>query len=163
LGRGDERKQVRQKPTRQNAQRIYQKHATEHAGRKPGGALMTQQNDRSSQVAVNLPELLVRIDNDRDLLLELIDIFKEEFPRLFQQLQEHVVRGDMKSVEKTCHGLRGMLSGLSANHGATIAARLEQMGRDRDSSGLNDAVALLDREYKKLLPELDAFATKAES
>jgi HPt (histidine-containing phosphotransfer) domain-containing protein len=161
LGRGDERKQVRQKATPQNAQRMYQKHATGHGGRKPGGALMT--HERSSQVAVNLPELLVRIDNDRGLLLELIDIFKEEFPRLFQQLQEHVVRGDMKSVEKTCHGLRGMLSGLSANHAATIAARLEQMGRDRDSSGLNDAVALLDREYKKLLPELDAFMTKAES
>lgn len=43
---------------------------------------MTQQRGRSSQVAVNLTELLVRVDNDHDLLCELIGIFKEEFPRL---------------------------------------------------------------------------------
>jgi len=124
---------------------------------------MTQQDDRSSQVAVNLPELLVRVDNDRDLLRELIEIFKEEFPRLLQQLQVHIVRGDMKSVENTCHGLKGMLSGLSAMRAAAVAARLEEMGRDGNSSGLKDAVALLEREVESVLPELDASITKAES
>ncbi len=44
-------------------------------------------NERSSQAAVNLPELLVRVDNDRELLCELIEIFKGDFPRLLQELQ----------------------------------------------------------------------------
>jgi len=74
---------------------------------------MTQQRGRSSQVAVNLPELLVRVDNDHDLLCELIGIFKEEFPRLLRSLQQCVVCGDMKNVVATSHALKGMLSGLS--------------------------------------------------
>ena len=124
---------------------------------------MTQQRDRSSEVAVNLPELLVRVDNDRDLLRELIEIFKEEFPRLLQQLQEHVVRKDMKSVENTSHGLKGMLSGLSAMRAAAVAARLELMAREGDASGMSDAVMLLEREVEHLLPELDVSITEAES
>jgi two-component system sensor histidine kinase/response regulator len=122
---------------------------------------MTQQPDRSSQVVLNLPELLVRVDNDRDLLRELIDIFKEEFPRLLLQLQEQVVRGDMKSVETTGHGLKGMLSGLSAMPAAAVAARLEQMGRAGEISGLSDAVTLLEREVERLLPKLDASIIEA--
>ena len=45
---------------------------------------MKKQGDRLSQIGVNLPELLLRVENDHDLLCELIGIFKEEFPRLLQ-------------------------------------------------------------------------------
>lgn len=124
---------------------------------------MTRHRDETPQVGLNLPELLVRVENDRDLLRELIEIFKEEFPRLLQQLQGHIVRGEMKSVESLCHGLKGMLSGLSATRAAAVAARLEQMGRDGDSPGLSDGVKLLEREFEILLPELDASIIKAES
>jgi two-component system, sensor histidine kinase and response regulator len=124
---------------------------------------MSHQDDRSSRVAVNLPELLIRVDNDRDLLRELIEIFKEEFPRLLQQLRQHIARGDMKSVESTSHGLKGMLSGLSAMQAAGIAARIEQMGRDGNSAGMNGEAALLEREVEKVLPELDASVNEAES
>jgi two-component system sensor histidine kinase/response regulator len=124
---------------------------------------MTRQDDHSPQVAVNLLELLIRLDNDHDLLRELIEIFREEFPRLLQQLREQIVRGDMKSVESTAHGLKGMLSGLSAMRAAGVAARIEQMGRDRISAGLNEEVALLAREVEKVLPELDASISKADS
>ncbi|MGB6429655.1 MAG: Hpt domain-containing protein [Candidatus Acidiferrales bacterium] len=124
---------------------------------------MTEQNNRASQIAVNLPELLIRVDNDRDLLRELIEIFKEEFPRLLKELKDQAAGGDMKSVENTCHGLKGMLSGLSAVRAAEVAARLEQMGRDGDSTGLNDEVARFEREVERVLPELDASIAKAES
>jgi hypothetical protein len=56
---------------------------------------MTQQRGRSSQVAVNLPELLVRVDNDHELLCQRIGIFKEEFPRLLRSLRQFLVCEDM--------------------------------------------------------------------
>ncbi len=90
---------------------------------------MTRQGDRFSQIGVNLPELLLRVENDLDLLCELIGIFKEEFPRLLQCLQDSVTREDMKNVEAASHALKGMLSGLSVTRAAATASRLEQMGR----------------------------------
>jgi HPt (histidine-containing phosphotransfer) domain-containing protein len=120
---------------------------------------MTGQRDGFSEVVVNLPELLVRVDNDRDLLCELIGIFKEEFPRLLQELQPSVVREDARQVEVTSHALKGMLSGLSVTRAAAIAARLEQMGREGKTSGLTDALTLFEREVSDLLPELDGYTT----
>jgi len=116
---------------------------------------MTEQRDRSSEAAVDLPELLVRVDNDHDLLRELIGIFKEEFPRLLQALRQSVASEDVKQVEATSHALKGMLSGLSATRAAAGAARLEQMGREGKTSGLTEALALLEHEVADLLPELE--------
>ena len=122
---------------------------------------MKQQRDSSSQVAVNLPELLVRVDNDHDLLCELIGIFKEEFPRLLQSLQQSVAREDMKNVEAMSHALKGMLSGLSVTQAAAAASRLEQMAGEGEKLGLTNALTLLENEVADLLPELDGYTEEA--
>jgi two-component system, sensor histidine kinase and response regulator len=119
-------------------------------------------SERSSQAAVNLPELLVRLDDDRELLCELIEIFKGDFPRLLQELRQSVARKDLTKVESVSHALKGMLSGLSVTRAAAIAARLEQMGRDGKTSELAQSLALLEHEVTDLLPELDGYAIESK-
>jgi HPt (histidine-containing phosphotransfer) domain-containing protein len=121
---------------------------------------MTQQDDHSSHRAVNLGELLTRVENDHELLCELIDIFKKDLPCRLQALQESVASEDLKNVEATSHALKGMLSGLSVTEAAATASRLEQMGRERRTSELCDALALLESELADLLPELDAYTSE---
>jgi len=123
---------------------------------------MTQQGDRPREVAVNLPELLTRLDNDRDLMCELIGIFKEEFPPLLRLLQECVTSGDTRRVETTSHALTGMLSGLSVTRAAKQAQRLEQMARAGETAGLTDALTVFEQSLAHLLPELEGYITKAE-
>jgi HPt (histidine-containing phosphotransfer) domain-containing protein len=132
------------------------------SGKRNRGTAMTQQGDRSSQNAVDLPDLLLRVDDDHDFLCELIGMFKEEFPRVLQSLQQSVVREDIKNVEVTSHALKGMLSGLSVTRAAAIASQLEQMGRDRKTSGMTETLALLEYEVANLLPELDAYTAQAK-
>ena len=123
---------------------------------------MTRQGDRLSQVGVNLPELLLRVENDLDLLGELIGIFREEFPRLLQCLQDSITREDMKNVEAASHALKGMLSGLSVTRAAAIASQLEQMARDEKTSGIPEILALFEREVANLLEELDTYTAEAK-
>jgi HPt (histidine-containing phosphotransfer) domain-containing protein len=124
---------------------------------------MSQKDDPFAQGAVDLADLLARVENDHDLLRELIVIFKEDFPRALQSLQESVAREDMKAVELTSHALKGMLSGLSVLQAAATASRLEQMAREGITSGLTDALTLLESQVAQLLPELDACAEEAHS
>ena len=119
-------------------------------------------SERSSQAGVNRSELLERVDNDRDLLCELIGIFKEEFPRLLEALRQSVAGEDLKTVEATSHALRGMLSGLSVTRAAAIASRLEQVGREGRTQELAETLALLESEVADLLPELDGYATERQ-
>jgi len=123
---------------------------------------MTEKGYQSSQAAVNLADLLARVENDHDLLCELIDIFKEDFPRLLQSLRQSVAREDMKNVEDTSHALKGMLSGLSVKHAVAMASRLEQLARAGERLELINALALFENEVAALLPELDGYAEEAK-
>ncbi len=107
---------------------------------------MTQPDDRSPDLSVDLPELLTRVDTDRELLRELLGIFKKEFPCLLQSLQEAVVRGDMKGVEVTAHTIKGMLANVSFTRAAASAVRLERMGQQRNTQGLQEELANLDQK-----------------
>ena len=121
---------------------------------------MTQQGHRSSQAAVDLPDLLERVGNDRDFLCELIDLFKVEFPPVLQSLKQSVVREDLKNVEIASHTLKGMLSELSVKRAAAIASQLEQLGRDGKTSGMTETLALLEHAVENLFPELDGYAAE---
>ncbi len=101
-------------------------------------------------------ELLARVDNDRELLHDLLRIFKEEFPRQLQVLHEAVGSGDGHRVAAAAHTMKGMLANLAASQSAASAERLEQLGRSREKSDFRDALAAFERDAARLLPHLDA-------
>jgi HPt (histidine-containing phosphotransfer) domain-containing protein len=123
---------------------------------------VTQRRDTPLQVAMNLPEILLRMDNDRDLIIELVAIFKKKYPPLLLLLQESIACQDTNRVETTSHALRGMLSCLSASRAVALAKRLEQMGRDGKTWEMTDLLTLFENELANLMPELDEYSTKVE-
>jgi HPt (histidine-containing phosphotransfer) domain-containing protein len=121
---------------------------------------MIQPDDRSPDLSLDLPELLTRVDSDRELLRELLSIFRKEFPCLLQSLQEAVVRGDMKGVEVTAHTIKGMLANVSFARAVASAACLERMGQQRVTQGLPEELARLEQEASLALAELEACCTE---
>ena len=156
-GRVHEREAIRKKTTSSHSKHGRQTRDGTQPDKRHRGRTMTEQGDRAPQVSVNLGELLVRVDHDHDLLCELIGIFKEEFPRLLQELREAVGREDVKKVETTGHALKGMLLGLSVTRAAALVARLEQTARERKTAGLTDAWVAFEGEVEGLLAELDGY------
>lgn len=105
-------------------------------------------------------ELLSRVENDRELLRDLLLIFKEEFPRHHRALREAVGRGDANRIAEEAHSLKGMLSNLSAHESAEAAARLELLARNGKTSEFGEPFAEFDRIASGLLPELDSCLTE---
>jgi HPt (histidine-containing phosphotransfer) domain-containing protein len=114
------------------------------------------QKDRSKP-AWNLTELLVRIDDDQELLCELLAIFKEDFPRSMRSLESALIGADMKNAAMLSHTLKGMLSNLGGTRAASAAARIEQLARAGEAASLGAAWKALQDESALLLPELDAY------
>ena len=100
-------------------------------------------------------QLLARVENDRELLRDLLTIFKEDFPRQLLTLREAVEAKDGDLVATAAHTLRGMLSNLAASQAAATAARLEQMGRKNETLGFQEAFVVFQNDVDKLLPQLD--------
>ncbi len=124
---------------------------------KPRKEQAVKQTERDSHNLTFDPgELLARVDNDRELLRDLLMIFKDEFPRHLLALREAVEARDGKRVAAVAHTMKGMLSNLAATQAAATAARLEQMGRQEEASGFPEAFAVFESDAMQLLPQLDA-------
>jgi len=104
----------------------------------------------------NFAELLERVDNDRELMKELLEIFKKDFPQHREELQSAAAAGDMKRVAITGHTLKGMFANLAAGRAAALAGDVERIGKSPGAAGLADAVQALEAESTMLLPVLDS-------
>jgi HPt (histidine-containing phosphotransfer) domain-containing protein len=104
---------------------------------------------------MDLTELLERVENDRELIRELLLIFKEEFPIHLLALRDAVDSMDGKKVAVEAHNLWGMLSNLAASSAADAAARLEQLGRNQEVSEFQAACTSFENLSKELLLELE--------
>ncbi len=119
----------------------------------PGPA--QQEGKYMPNASIDLVELLARVENDRELMRELLLIFKEEFPRHVHALRLAVDSSDGEKVATEAHTLKGMLSNLAASPAAGAAARLEQLGRTQEVAAFQEACTSFENISKDLLLQLD--------
>ncbi len=105
---------------------------------------------------IDLEELLERTENDRDLMRDLLSIFKEEFPQRHQALREAVKSLNTAQVIMEAHALKGMLSNLAAVEAATAVAELEQLGRKSETSRFIESFSRFEAIAKELLRQVEA-------
>jgi HPt (histidine-containing phosphotransfer) domain-containing protein len=115
---------------------------------------------KSTYAVLNVKELLTRVENDRELLLELVMIFKEKLPAQLESLQKAIQAENMDVVANAGHSFKGMLSNLAASRAATAAEHLEGLGRKGDKEEVNEAFIALQEEISLLLPELESCAAE---
>jgi two-component system sensor histidine kinase/response regulator len=108
----------------------------------------------------NVAELLERVDHDQELLRDLLNIFKEDFPRTIRSLESAVAAGDLKNCARLSHTLKGMLSSLGATRSAAAAAALDLIASSGETASLKESLDALLREAASLVPELDAYVTE---
>jgi two-component system, sensor histidine kinase and response regulator len=106
---------------------------------------------------VDLPDLLVRVEDDRDLLTELFVMFREELPGLHGALHAAVGVGDLSQAAKAAHTLKGMLANMSMKRGTTIASDVEMAARTGDTAALKETLASFDSEIAALSAAIGAF------
>jgi len=106
---------------------------------------------------VDMPELLARVCEDRELLMELLQLFQESFPRLRDALQLAAESGDANQIEKAAHALKGMFAGLSMKQASQLAAQVELAARADDLPQVHETMAKLIREEAGLLVAVESF------
>ena len=128
--------------------RLAKTHDSDAGQKAPKGEPM------SSQGAINQSELMARIDNDSELLRELVDIFREDFPRYVENLRCAVREEDMQRTAEAAHSLKGMLANFAATAAAQAAAEIEQIARRGEQAALDSAMVNFDSATSGLLAEI---------
>lgn len=124
---------------------------------------MANANQRHNESAIDFTELLARVDNDRELLVDLMSIFKEDFPRHIRELTDVIAARDMKKLTVVSHTLKGMLANLAVTRAATAAAKLEQLARDSATDlEIAEAFSAFQFEVQGLLPEMETYLAEVQ-
>ena len=124
----------------------------------PEAAPSTNGDSQAATGRIDWPQALETLDGNRELLVELIDIFREECPKLRGEIEAAFAAGDLPGLRRSAHTLKGALAHLAAGPAREMAQQVEDYARQQN---LASALALwprLQSELDQLTPELDAFA-----
>jgi two-component system, sensor histidine kinase and response regulator len=95
-------------------------------------------------------------DGNRELLLELTQIFLSECPKLLDEGRQAIHCRDAETLRRAAHTLKGSLRHFHATRVAENAERLECMGKSGDFSRAAEAWEELERELHEFTGALQA-------
>jgi two-component system, sensor histidine kinase and response regulator len=113
------------------------------------------------QSAVDVDELLDRLDGDRVFLAELTELFRADYPRQIGAIHEAIQHNDAHGVKQASHALKGALSNLAASEAREMAANLERLGMSGDLASATTALDGLEKELVRTMESLDALCQEA--
>jgi two-component system sensor histidine kinase/response regulator len=92
--------------------------------------------------------LMVRLNNDVELLQELIIFFLQDYHRLIHDIESAIKEKDVQILRIAAHTLKGSLGNFCANKAFGISYKLETAGIDEDLSNAESDLSELKQEMK---------------
>ncbi|MBF0387110.1 MAG: Hpt domain-containing protein [Candidatus Omnitrophica bacterium] len=112
-----------------------------------------------SQV-IDVKDVLERVQGDKEFMLELFDIFMEDFTGKRDTFWKAFEKHDTSGFQMIAHGLKGATGNISAAQMHDNCVALDLMGKDGDISNARPALELLDRQFAEF--KIEAARLKAE-
>lgn len=109
---------------------------------------------------LDVSDFMERVQGDKELFFELLDIFNDDFPTKRQALEEAIANRDHTTVEHVSHFLKGSCGNISAVPLRIIFSELERRGKENDLKGLEEYLEKIDREFKELITFVEELRTK---
>lgn len=109
---------------------------------------------------IDLKDALERVQDDKELLLELFDIFIEDFVGKYEALRVAAEKQDSSSFQMLAHGLKGATGNISARRMHENCIELDHKGKACDMEGLMPKVELLGQQFEEF--KIEAARVKQE-
>lgn len=113
-----------------------------------------------SEKLLDYEEFMNRVQNDKELFFELLDIFVQDFQMKRQELTEAIKNNDFKAIEHVAHFLKGSCGNISAKSLRDIFVRLEKKGARNIMEDLEQDLQDIDRIYEELVGRIGELRAK---
>ncbi|MCC2669550.1 MAG: domain S-box [Armatimonadetes bacterium] len=104
--------------------------------------------------------LMERVQGDTELLDELVDLFRDSYPRQLAALRAGAEAGDLPSVTGVAHALKGSVGNFAAQSAFHLIVRLEEAALDQNLSGVRHLLPELEAELEGLRTTLCSLGAK---
>ena len=95
-------------------------------------------------------------DGDPDIVAEVGGLFLEHSPQKVRAILQAVESRDANGLRTAAHSLKSSSAYVGAMRLSEISRELEMMGRTEVLDGAEEKAERLNREYKRVMMELDA-------
>ena len=103
----------------------------------------------TQEATIDLNEVLERVQNDKDLLVELFDIFLADCPAKITALKEAAAQKDLTRIKEVAHSMKGASGNISAKKLYALFLKIEQMAKTNDLSAMGSSLQELDRQMEE--------------
>ncbi|MGA2213758.1 MAG: ATP-binding protein [Bryobacteraceae bacterium] len=126
-----------------------------------GNSMNTELTGEGVPLSAQLRQLdeslaLSRVGGDVELLIEVIDLFLDDYPSTLEKIKSAVASGDANALEQHAHSLKGSVSTFGAGRAFEAAFELEKRGRAGDLTGAQEGLLRLEQALESLRPELES-------
>ena len=108
-----------------------------------------------SDEILDVKEFLERVQDDKELLLELLDIYQQDYREKRKLLTTALATNHYEDVRGIAHSLKGASGNISAKKVRTIFLKLEDMGKLQNIAGHQQLLSALDTEYADLQKRME--------
>ena len=109
--------------------------------------------------ALNPAELLEHVENDRELLAEIVQLFKSSLPAILQELRESTAKGDSLEVARAAHTLKGSVGNFGRQAAYRAVEQMESFAKQDDMPRTAAALHVVESELERLQEALEPFRT----
>jgi len=96
-----------------------------------------------------------QLEGEPDFVVELIDLYLDEVPRLFESLHSAIQNNNATTTKRAAHSLRGSSGNLGVLQMALIADELEHLANPCGSSA-TELLQSLEAEFQRVTEILSA-------
>ncbi len=102
------------------------------------------------KTVIDLPDVLERVQDDWELLLELLDIFDQDFQVKRPALSEFFAQKNFDKIRDIAHSLKGAAGNISAKELFQSFYQLEKMAEGKDPSRMEAVFKAIDQQFTDL-------------
>ena len=107
-----------------------------------------------SKDILDIEELLERVQDDKELMLELFDIYLEDYVGKRVALEQACKSSNFEEIKSIGHSLKGASGNISAKSVREICMTFEDMGKNELLTGWENLIADLDKQIELLKEQI---------
>ena len=107
-----------------------------------------------SEEVFDLDEFLERVQDDKELLLELLDIFEADYGEKRKAIATAIEGSDSTEVRNIAHSLKGAAGNISAKRLRETFYKMEEMGKEEKLDGAQEVLDEADKNFSDLREKL---------
>ena len=99
---------------------------------------------------IDMEDVMERVQDDRELLMELLDIFQNDYIVKRKLFAQHLADKDAEQLRDVAHSLKGAAGNISATQMFATCMKIEKMADENTLAGMEELFKALDKQFEDL-------------